>query len=211
MFVKDDVTVYSRAYYLQYARGDDEFADYLRSLAEEKAERNRKLLKWKDGQGREFQEELPEDMWEAIRYTSHPEIQTEVELKPKPTPDPALETTPKPTPEPTAAEVEAEAELKAAQREVERDRNREIVREKCMLAAEARRESWTLKRKREEDEEINESRVPSLKSLAEVALQAAFEAVGESVLEMAPHDLAPTAYEQNGELCRVFANREEGC
>ena len=199
MFLKDDVSVYSRAYYLHYAGGDAEFADYLRSLAEEKAERNRKLLKWKDGQGREFQELLPEDMWEAIRYTSHPEIQTEVETTPKPTP--------KPTPEPTAAE----AELKAAQREVERDRNREIVREKCMLAAEERRESWTLKRKREEEEEINESRVPSLKSLAELALQAAFEAVGDSVLEMAPHDLAPTPYMMNGELCRVFANREEGC
>ena len=209
MFVKDDISVYSRAYYLQYAGGDAEFADYLRSLAEERAERNRKLLKWKDGQGREFQEELPEDMWETIRYTSHPEIQTEVELKPEPTPEP----TPEPAPEPTAAEVEAEAELKAAQREVERDRNREIVREKCMLAAEARRESWTRKRKRE-DEEINESgvpSVPSLKSLAEVALQAAFEAVGDSVLEMAPHDLAPTPYMMNGELCRVFANREEGC
>ena len=72
-----------------------------------------------------------------------------------------------------------------------------------MDVLEKRRDSWTLKRKRDES-----YRVPSLKIMAEEALQAAFELTAGCLLPPQP---LPSPYEQNGELCRISLHREEGC
>eukprot|EP00966_Prymnesium_polylepis_P185613 4302569-Prymnesium_polylepis.2 len=80
------------------------------------------------------------------------------------------------------------------------------------MAAETRRwdiRGWSRK-KRKVDSGKEVSVVPSLSELAEIALQKAYEMVGED-LQMHSFFLAmrrfPTPMDHNGELCRVFRSK----
>jgi len=70
----DDIAVYSKAFYMQYAQGDQVFAEFLKAQDEDKAERNRKRLTFSiAGKVHTWDSvDLPEDMWREVVYRDWP-------------------------------------------------------------------------------------------------------------------------------------------
>lgn len=238
----DDIAVYSKAFYMQYAQGDPVFAEFLQLQDEEKAERNRKLLTFVvAGETPSWNSvKLPENMWRSVVYRDWPQnkrlkgIDSALVVKPEneddedgefeqgPPPTEQHLSVPEKTEEERTAEVLAQAELAAEQSSKEQDeRQREIdqraeMRRKCCQSAQAR--CWGYKNWSEVESVQGRKRmrtsdgtgVPSLRELAEIALQKAFEMRGEDLQlpeEMRRLGYMITPVAMNDELCRIIRSR----
>jgi hypothetical protein len=215
MDTEEDVTVYSWGYYIHYSQGDDEFAEFLQSQDKEKAERNRKILRWTDCEGNYHSVNLPEREWRSVVHKDFPDPPLPEKVEPQATETGEQQAAEQQVAEEPASNEPADTEPTAQDaEELERQRaaERAKMREKCMMAAETRRwdiRGWSCKKRRAEDgREV--CIVPSLSELAEKALQKAYELAGEDI-QLHPYFLKmqrfPTPVDHNGELCRIFRAR----